>query len=87
MACIKLRIVTPEEMVFEGEADRLVVRTVDGEVCILPRHIDYLAAVGDGETRVVIDGKTRKAHCRGGMLHVAGGEVNLLTTQFEWNNA
>ena len=87
MASIKLKIVTPEEMVYDGNADRIVVRTVDGEVCILPRHIDYLTAVGEGETRVVVNGKVLKAHCKGGMLHVAGGEVNLLTTHFEWKNA
>ena len=63
------------------------LRIVTPEVCIPPRHIDYLTAVGDGETRVVVNGKVLKAHCRGGMLHVAGGEVNLLTTQFEWKNA
>ena len=87
MASIRLRIVTPEEMVYEGDADRIVVRTVEGEVCILPRHIDYLAAVGEGETRVVVNGKVLKARCKGGMLHVSGGKVDLLTTEFEWQNA
>ena len=84
MATIKLKIVTPEEMIFDGDADRIVVRTVQGDVCILPRHIDYLTAVGDGEARVTVNGNVRKAHCKGGMLHVADGEVNLVTTCFEW---
>ena len=46
MAGIHLKIVTPDAMVYEGDVDSVVVRTVEGEVCILPRHIDYLAALG-----------------------------------------
>ena len=84
MACIQLKIVTPDSLIYEGEADRIVVRTVNGDVCILPRHIDYLSALGDGEAHVSIEGKVRRAHCSGGMLHVSGGEVNLLSTSFEW---
>ena len=40
MAGIHLKIVTPDAMVYEGDVDSVVVRTVEGEVCILPRHID-----------------------------------------------
>ena len=47
MASFHLRIVTPESLVYEGEAERIIVRTVQGDVAILPRHIDYLAALGD----------------------------------------
>ena len=84
MATFHLKIVTPESLVYEGEAERIVVRTVQGDVCILPRHIDYLTALGDGEARVTYDGHVHRARCSGGMLHVAGGKVEVLSTQFEW---
>ena len=84
MASFHLKIVTPESLVYEGEAERIVVRTVQGDVCILPRHIDYLTALGDGEARVTYEGHVHKAHCVGGMLHVAGGKVEVLSTKFEW---
>lgn len=80
-----MKIVTPDAMVFEGDVDSVVVRTVEGEVCILPRHIDYLAALGTGEARINADGHVRKAECSGGVIHVTGGKtVNVLSNQFSW---
>lgn len=84
MAGFHLKIVTPESLVYEGEAERIVIRTTQGEVCILPRHIDYLAALGTGPCRVTYEGHVHHAQCSGGMLHVAGGSVEVLSTKFEW---
>lgn len=85
MANFHLQIVTPDKMVFDGDAERLVVRTVNGDVCILARHIDYAAPLGIGEARVTDDGgNTRIAACSGGMLSVSGGEARLMATTFEW---
>ncbi|MBQ8952804.1 MAG: ATP synthase F1 subunit epsilon [Clostridia bacterium] len=86
MATFHLKIVTPESLVYEGEAERIILRTVQGEVAILPRHIDYLTALGTGPCRVTYDGHVHHATCSGGMLHVAKGSVEVLSTQFEWTN-
>ena len=79
-----LQILTPDGLCYDGEAERLDVRTTQGEIGILPQHIDYLAALGMGVARVVADGKTRRAACIGGMVSVSGGAVRLLATTFEW---
>lgn len=83
-----MKIVTPDALVYEGDVDSVVVRTVEGEVCILPRHIDYLAALGTGEARINAGGHVRKAECSGGVIHVTGGRtVSVLSNQFSWKNA
>ena len=80
-----LQIVTPDRMVYDGEAEKIIVRTVGGDVCILARHIDYAAPLGIGEARMTdAEGNTRIAACSGGMLGVAGGEVRVMATTFEW---
>ena len=85
MATFHLQIVTPDRRVFDGEAEKIIVRTVGGDVCILARHIDYAAPLGIGEARVTdAEGNTRIAACSGGMLGVAGGEVRVMATTFEW---
>ena len=84
MAKLQLTIVMPTEKVFEGEADRVMVRTTEGEVAILPRHIDYAAALGDGDARITVNGEVRRAHIRGGMMHVEQDRVRILTTDFKW---
>ena len=84
LATFHLQIVTADGLFFDGEAERILVRTIDGEVCILARHIDYLTALGQGEARVTVDGKVRKAACMGGLLAVTGGKVRVVASTFEW---
>ena len=85
MAVFHLQIVTPDRLVFDGQAERIIVRTVGGDVCILARHIDYAAPLGVGEARVTdSEGNTRVAACSGGLLSVAAGEVKIMATTFEW---
>ena len=85
MATFHLQIVTPDRMIYDGEAQKIIVRTVGGDVCILARHIDYAAPLGIGEARVTdAEGNTRIAACSGGMLGVSAGEARVMATTFEW---
>ena len=85
MAVYHLQIVTPDRMVYDGQAERAILRTTEGDVCILARHIDYAAPLGIGIARITDDaGKTRTAACSGGMLSVSNGEARVIATTFEW---
>lgn len=85
MSTFPLKIVTPDGLIFDGEAERLIVRTTEGDMAILARHIDCVAALGMGRATVVdAAGNRRYAACIGGMLSVVEGEVNLVPTTFEW---
>lgn len=85
MANYHLRIVTPDRLIFDGVAEKLIVRTVDGDVCILANHINYLAPLGIGEAKVVAEGaQPRNAAVNGGMLSVVNNDVNVIATTFEW---
>ncbi len=85
MATYHLQIVTPDRKVFDGEAEKLSMRTLGGDVCILAHHIDYAAPLGIGKAQVTdAEGNIRVAACSGGMLSVSGGEVRVMATTFEW---
>ena len=86
MTPFKLKIVTPDGLIFDGQAEELIVRTVQGDVAILARHIDYVAPLGMGRAVVVTGGRRRTAACIGGMLSVSAGEVTLVPTTFEWSD-
>ena len=85
MAAYHLQIVTPDRMVYDGEAEKIIVRTVNGDVCILPHHIDYAVPLAIGEAKVTDgQGNTRLAACNNGMLSVHGNEVRVVAVTFEW---
>ena len=84
MTSFHLKIVTPDGLIFDGQAEELIVRTTGGDVAILARHINYVAALGMGRAVVVANGNRRTAACIGGMLSVVDGEVTLVPTTFEW---
>lgn len=79
-----LKIVTPDGLEFDGEAQELIVRSTTGDIGILAGHIDCVAALGMGRATIVVEGKPRYAACIGGMLSVSGGKVTLVPTTFEW---
>ena len=55
MSTFQLTIVTPDGEYFRGPAESLTVRATTGELTLLPRHIDFVTALGMGEARVTID--------------------------------
>lgn len=85
METFHLKIVTPDGCSYDGQAVRLVCRTIAGDVAILARHCDYCTALGMGDAHIILeDNSTRHAACMGGMLNVLNGEVHLIATTWEW---
>ena len=79
-----LQIVTPDGKCFDGQAERLIIPTIDGQVGILARHINYVTALGMGPAKVITEDGERHAACIGGMMAVTNGEVKVVATTFEW---
>lgn len=86
MSTYHLKIVTPDKVQFDSEAESMVARTVNGDVCILARHTEYIAPLAIGQIRVKADGNVRKASCSGGSLVVTGGEATVIADTFEWED-
>ena len=84
MMPFNLKIVTPDGLFYDGQAEQLQVRTITGDIGIMARHMNYLAPLGMGRAVVIADGKRRSAACIGGMVSVLNGEVTLMPTTFEW---
>ena len=85
MSAFHLKISTPDGLAFDGDVERLRVRMIDGDVCLLAQHTNYVSAVGAGEAAIVLaDGQRRKAACIGGMLAMIDNEASLIATTFEW---
>ena len=86
MNSFHLKIVTPDGVCFDGQAQSLTVNTITGYMGVLAGHIDITTALGSGEARVIINGSLRTADCKNGLLSVQNGEVTLLPAVFRWTN-
>jgi F-type H+-transporting ATPase subunit epsilon len=77
---LRVRVVSPDRVVFEGEASALVAPAWDGLVGILPGHAPMLALIGAGELAVDRpSGGSETFHVAGGVLKVEKDLVTLLT--------
>ena len=84
MTSFPLKIVTPDGLIFDGEAEQVIVRTTNGDMAVMARHINCVAPLGMGRASILSGGEKRYAACIGGMLSVVNGSVTLVPTTFEW---
>ena len=85
MRTFPLRIGTPDGLLFEGDVEHVVCRSITGDLAILAGHCNFCTALGMGEAHIVTeDGTRRQAACIGGMLSMIDGTCHLLATTWEW---
>ena len=64
MTTFHLTVVTPDGCAFEGQAERVVCRAIDGDLAILAKHGDYCTALGMGEAHIVNAEGQSQCACR-----------------------
>jgi F-type H+-transporting ATPase subunit epsilon len=78
---MRVSLVSPEEVLFEGEATQVVTRTTEGDVAFLANHAPFLGTIVAAETRVYLsDGTIQRFDLPGGFVEVSGNSVTILTT-------
>lgn len=76
---LAVRLVSPAEEVFRGEAVSVVAPAWDGMVGILPGHAAFITLLGHGELTVELPGGGgRKFYVAGGVLKVEDNELTVL---------
>ena len=80
----KLDVVSPESIVWSGEAEMLVTRTTEGEIGVLADHEPTMAALATGSTVIhPVEGEPITIALHGGFLQILRNEVTLLTDRAE----
>jgi F-type H+-transporting ATPase subunit epsilon len=75
---LKVSVISPEAVLFEGDADSVVASAYDGEVGILTGHAPLMALLGDGELRLG-GGTGRRFKVSGGFMQVLDNHVRVVT--------
>ena len=72
---MQVSIVSPEEAIWEGEAELVIARSPEGEFGIMHNHIPFLAALVPG-TVTVVSGSNREVFLVTGGFLEANGDGN-----------
>ena len=76
---MQVELVTPEQVLYQGEASMVIVRTLDGDIGILPGHAPVLGALRPGRVRIVKpDGSEEVAVVDSGFVEVIDDRVTIL---------
>ena len=75
---MKIKIIKPEKIVFEGEIELAQFPGIDGSFGILNSHAPMVAALGKGKIRIVENEKTSFFEINGGVVEVKNNEVLVL---------
>ena len=68
MAELHVMLVSPEEILYEGDAEMVVCRAADGDIAFLPGHVPFLGALGEGVVRVISPEGDVRAAVHGGFV-------------------
>jgi F-type H+-transporting ATPase subunit epsilon len=82
MAVLEVAMVSTRRNVWEGEASLVVLRTLDGEVGIMPGHSPMMGMLADGPILIrPTEGEDLRAYIHEGFCTVDGNRVIVLA---EW---
>ena len=78
---LKVSVISPESILFEGEARSVVAPAFDGEVGILENHAPLMTLLGKGQLRLGGGDGDRRFRIDGGFLQVVDNVVRVVTEQ------
>lgn len=71
-------VLSPEKVVFQGEADEILAPTPNGQIAILPHHVSLLTTISQGEVVIKQGRKMYYIAVMGGFLQVQKDVVTVL---------
>ncbi len=76
---MKIEILTPDKMIFTGDADLVQLPGIDGSFEILKNHAPMIAALGPGKIKIKdLSGKLNYFEIKGGVLEVINNKILVL---------
>lgn len=78
---LQVELVSPERILWSGEADMVVARTSEGDIAFLNGHAPFIGALGIGAVSVTPTGSGSEvvAAVHGGFVEVSDNRVTILS--------
>jgi len=78
---LKVSVISPEKVLYEGDASSVVAPAFDGELGILSGHAPMITALGTGTLRVDGGAGNQRFSVEGGFLKEEDDQVRVVTEQ------
>ena len=77
---MQVEVVSPERILYSGDADMVVCRTTDGEIAFMANHAPLIGLLGIGAVRIYQGGNVvERAAVHGGFVEVSNNRVTILS--------
>ncbi len=78
---LHVELVSPDGILFEGDANMVIARTLEGgDVAFLPGHVPFLGALATYPVKVLLqDGRSQTIAASRGFISVNGDKVTVLS--------
>ena len=80
---LTLRVLAPDQSVFDDTADEIILPSTTGLLGVLPGHISMVTAIDFGVLRVFKNGNWDSIALSGGFAEVESNEVTVLVNKAE----
>ncbi len=80
---LTLRVLAPDQSVFDGTAEEIILPSTTGLLGVLPGHISMVTAIDIGVLRVLKNGNWDSIALMGGFAEVESDEVTILVNAAE----
>lgn len=81
---MKLKIVAPERIFYEGDVTFLEFTTTEGNMGIYPNHIPLTAIIAPGVLRIHDKDNVKEAALMSGFIEILQDSVTVLAESVEW---
>ncbi len=82
---MKVRIIAPQKILFEGEAKEIVLPGSDGELSVMNFHQACLCSLRKGQIKAIFGGKNvplKRFYIKGGIAKIEWGALDVVVEEY-----
>lgn len=79
-----LKVITPERLFFEGEAEMVEFNTTEGEIGIYKNHVPTTVIISPGILTITLPSEEKIAALHAGFVEILQDCVTILAESVEW---
>ena len=81
---LKLKVICPQRVFYEGDADFVELRTSEGEIGVYREHIPLTSILVPGLLKIHREGGVRIAALHNGFVEIMPDSITVLAESAEW---